>query len=88
MNTVVIDGRRCKTRELTHAYLAKKPIVPPYYGRNLDALYDALTSCDSVHIRVRYPKSIEANLGQYGEKLLTVFRDAARANGNITLEIK
>ena len=87
MNTVVIDGRRCKTKEQTHAYLAGKPIIPPYYGKNLDALYDVLSALgEPVHVRVRYPASIEANLGKYGETLLRVFREAAAANKNLTVE--
>lgn len=89
MKTVTIDGRHCKTKEQTQEYLAGKLIFPPYYGKNLDALYDVLTSCgDPVHIRIRYPASIEANLGNYGKTLLRVFLEAAEASRNITLELK
>lgn len=89
MKTVVIDGRRCKTKEQTQEYLARKPIFPPYYGKNLDALYDVLISCgEPIHVRIRYPASIEANLGNYGKTLLRVFREAAQANRNITVDVK
>ena len=89
MKTLIVDGRRCKTREKTHAYLARKPFFPPYYGKNLDALSDVLASRgEPLHIRVRYGASIEANLGDYGRKLLNVLSQAAEGNENITLEIK
>ncbi len=89
MKTIVIDGRYCKTKEQTHEYLARKPIFPAYYGKNLDALYDVLTSCgERLHIRILYSASLEANLGNYGKKLLRVFEEAAGANKNITVEIK
>lgn len=89
MKEVVIDGRQCKTKKQTQEYLSGKSIFPEYYGKNLDALSDVLTSCgEPVHIRIRHPKSIEANLGNYGKTLLRVFREAADANKNIVLEIK
>lgn len=88
MNTLIIDGRCCKSREATHAYLAKKPIFPPHYGKNLDALYDVLTSRgEPMRVKVRYPASIEAKLGDYGLRLMRVLWEAAKANPNITLEI-
>lgn len=89
MKEIIIDGRRCKTKEETQDYLARKAIFPPHYGKNLDALYDVLTSCgESVHILIRYTCAIEANLGSYGQRLLTVFREAAEENEKIRLEIK
>ena len=89
MKELIIDGRRCKTKEGTQDYLARKAVFPPHYGKNLDALYDVLTGCgESLHVRVRYASAIEANLGAYGETLLTVFREAAEENENIILEIK
>lgn len=88
MKKLIIDGRRCKTKQLTWEYLAKKPLFPNWYGNNLDALHDVLTSlCEAVHIRVRYAASLEANLGGYGRTMLRVLREAAAENENITLEI-
>ena len=64
-------------------------MFPAYYGKNLDALFDVLTSCMTpIKMIIRYPDSITANLGDYGEKLLQVFAQAAQANDNITLEMK
>lgn len=88
MNTIVIDGRRMKDRARSHEYLAKKLGAPPYYGKNLDALFDLLAArAESVRIVIRYPASVEKNLGDYGRALLRVFRDAAGENEKIALEI-
>jgi ribonuclease inhibitor len=89
MKTLIIDGRHCKTQEQTHAYLAGKPIFPPYYGKNLDALYDVLSSLSTpVQIIIRYPSAITAYLGEYGENFLCVFEEAKQCNQNVTLKIK
>lgn len=85
--TLIIDGRRCKTKEKTHEYLAKKKGFPPYYGKNLDALADVLSTYDkNTVIKVKYSASITKNLGEYGDILLNIFKIAAK-NGLIQLEI-
>ena len=43
MEFIIIDGRRMTSIEAAHEYLAKTLRLPPYYGRNLDALHDVLT---------------------------------------------
>ena len=88
MKTLIIDGRRCKTKELTFAYLLKKIKFPPYFGNNLDALHDVLTSYrESLHFHIRYSSSVEANLGIWGKNLLHVFQNAAEENKNISVEV-
>ncbi len=86
--SITIDGRRCKTKEKTHEYLAKKKGFPPYYGKNLDALADVLSSYDkNITIKLKYSSSIRKNLGEYGEAMLKIFTDSAE-KGYITLEVK
>lgn len=88
MKSITIDGRKCKTKEKTHEYLAKKKGFPPYYGKNLDALADVLASYDkNIMIKLRYTSSIRKNLGEYGEIMLKIFKSAAE-KGFISLEIK
>ena len=42
---VRIIGARCANQETLHAYIAKKLDFPDYYGANLSALADCLSSC-------------------------------------------
>jgi len=88
IKSITIDGRRCKTKEKTHEYLAKKKGFPPYYGKNLDALADVLSTYGkNVTIKLKYTSSIKKNLGDYGEIMLKIFTDASE-RGLISLEIK
>lgn len=41
---VVIDGSRIRTEAQFHAALAEKLPLPDYYGKNLDALWDVLST--------------------------------------------
>ena len=43
MDRIILNGKRMISKEVTHAYLKRKLNLAPYYGRNLDALYDLLT---------------------------------------------
>ena len=88
MRTVIIDGRRCKSKEQAHEYIARKLQMPSYYGKNLDALYDILTSFDErIHLRIRYFSKVETRPNDYRSKLLKVFDDAAKENKRIFLEM-
>jgi ribonuclease inhibitor len=78
MKTIVLDGLYMNTRETTHTYLAWRLGLPSYYGRNLDALHDVLTDpCEPTQIILYRKDRMLESLGEYGEQLLTVFRDAA-----------
>lgn len=89
MKILIIDGRRCKTKAQTFAYLAKKIPFPDYFGNNLDALYDVLTAYpEQTCFRIRFSASIRSNLGDWGKTFVQLFMDAASINSNIAVEIK
>ena len=81
MKTIVLDGLYMNTKDAAFDYLKWRLNLPDYFGRNLDALYDLLTEpCEPTQI-VLYRKNLMlAALGEYGEMLLTVLRDAAKQN--------
>ena len=54
------------------------------YGRNLDALYDELTSSDDL-IVIHNSDLLKKNLGAYAEKIFEVFDDASKANDALTI---
>lgn len=68
------------SKAAAHTYLAEKLSFPPYYGRNLDALYDVLAAdVEFPTCLVIYQKEkLVETLGTYGELLLEVMKDAAR----------
>jgi len=76
MNRIILNGKRMITREVTHAYLKRKFSFPDYYGRNLDALWDLLsTTAKETEIVVVNANCIPEKLGKYGVSLLRVFED-------------
>lgn len=76
MKRIILNGRRMITREVTHAYLKRKFCFPDYYGRNLDALWDLLsTTAKDTEIVIVNASEITEHLGRYGQSLLRVFDD-------------
>ncbi len=88
MMRVELNGKKMLSKELTHEYLKWKLKLPNYYGKNLDALWDILTSFDR-EIKIIFLNTDCAieSLGEYGESLVEVFQDAVEENANIILEI-
>ena len=81
MRNIILNGKRMISCEVTHAYLKRKLKLPPYYGRNLDALYDVLTEInEDVVIKLINQHIMVERLGLYGEKIIQVFRDAEEEN--------
>ena len=79
MELIIIDGKRMTTVEETHRYLERTPRLPPYYGHNLDALYDCLGDLgQNVFIILINGDLMDESLGEYAQKLRTVFSDASR----------
>ena len=76
-----IDCRELVSRAAAHDFS-----LPAGYGRNLDALYDVLTSLPPCRITLAGTSCLYPLLGAYAEKLLAVFRDAARDNENIQFQ--
>jgi len=76
MNRIILNGKRMITREVTHAYLKRKFSFPDYYGRNLDALWDLLsTTAKETEIVLVNAHFIPEKLGKYGVSLLKVFEE-------------
>lgn len=71
-----LNGKRMITKEVTHSYLKRKFSLPDYYGRNLDALWDLLsTHLKDTEIQLVHEEALRKNLGSYGQKLLVLFED-------------
>ena len=77
---VLLDGRDMVSREAVHDLLTAKLKMPDYYGRNLDALYDALGAYpEHVAITLVHAEAALSNLGNYAKSLIKTFEDASAA---------
>jgi ribonuclease inhibitor len=63
--------------------------LPAHFGRNLDALWDVLTTDLPGPVEIVWPEhaAARAALGADYDRLLGVLREAAAARGNLTLTL-
>ncbi|MBR0464745.1 MAG: aspartate--ammonia ligase [Clostridia bacterium] len=69
----VLDGGKLTERETAFSYLSEQLAFPDYFGRNLDALYDMLTSMDPAQTITVIEPDEET---QFYQCLKRVFTDA------------
>ena len=85
--TVLLDGNAILDRETLHETLATGLCLPPWYGRNLDALYDCLTDVQEETVVVlRDRAALEEHLGGYGRSLLRLLENVSQENPHIRLD--
>ena len=76
--TLFLDGDLYATAEDLHRALQRMLSLPDYYGMNGDALYDCLGELGPhTHIILVNADTLRSNLGEYGERLIEVFRESA-----------
>lgn len=84
MEIIRLEGGKMTDRKTTHAYLKRKLHLPGYYGNNLDALWDCLTTDFSEKmIILNDPQTVQNQLGDYGYSLIRLFKEVAAANSAI-----
>lgn len=81
----IIDASGFTTKREAHAVMRDVFLGYEYYGSNLDALYDVLTSIRRrAEIRVHGLDASKAQIGDYAERLRALFLDAAAHNPHLT----
>ena len=78
-----IDGEEIKSANDFHDAISEISKIDGY-GRNLDALYDVLTSSDDLVV-IHNADLLKKNLGAYAEKIFEVFDDASKATDALTI---
>ena len=86
--TLNLDGIVLKSKEELHSTIQWQLSLPDYYGRNLDALWDVLSTWSkSLCIEVTHIEQMKANLEDYAESLLELLQEVAAENNAIVLSI-
>lgn len=88
MDTVIIDISELETPADLHEIIKLKLDLPEYYGRNLDALHDVLTSVSSLHLILCGSGDTYNSIRDYLPRLQRVLRISADNNPNFTFEMK
>ena len=87
MHKCTIDGASMLTRADAHAQLALALELPEYYGANLDALWDCVSTYDAELTLVHPAPMLEA-LKDYGCKLLQTLYEAAEDNPKFSFRVE
>lgn len=86
MNEFIIDCLEMHSNEKAHKYLSEKLNFPNYYGNNLDALWDILSTIDiETQITFKNQQRIIEFLPNYGERLVNTFVNASKSNEKLTI---
>ena len=86
MREIILDGNEMKTKVEMHDYLKNSFLLPYYYARNLDSLYQILVKeNDPMKIVLENKESIA--LG-YGDALVLLFHDLSSKNPNYIFELR
>jgi RNAse (barnase) inhibitor barstar len=89
MQEIRLDISLFEEKISLHRYLKEQMGFPFYYGSNLDALFDELSSItEPVHILLRYSTKPRGKMTDYVPRILKVFGDAASDNYNLKLTVK
>ena len=85
---VRLDGSLMTDKTAAHDHIRAQLSFPEYYGRNLDALYDLLTSLpESLEIDLAEKDQMLEQLSAYGTSLLLTLQQAEEDAPNLILNI-
>ncbi len=90
MKKVLLDFSIPDTKIKTQEYIAEKMGFPDYYGKNLDALYDELTSISEptavgIFLPIADMIDLDIDLMVYFDTISEVFSDAEEANPQLAV---
>lgn len=91
LNKVVIQGSKLKDKNILHQILKQELNLPAYYGENLDALWDCLTTDVQLPITIEWVdfQKSKDSLGDYAENTLEIFNEAEKfTEGKLNIIIK
>jgi len=80
----ILNGANMTSRENAHNELYHALKLPQFYGRNLDALNDVLSSINA-EVEFQNVGDMLNSLGAYGCRMLQVIYNAAKDNDNFTI---
>jgi len=87
MLKATLNAQGLTTRKAAHAAIAGALHFPDFYGGNLDALYDMLTTIEAELTLVNAP-ALMAQLEGYGMRLLRTMEEAAQENPSFILRME
>jgi ribonuclease inhibitor len=88
MKNIILDGNKMTSIKQTHKYIKEQFNFPSYYGENLDALWDLLSTISSqTDIELINLNILNENLNEYAENLLDIFYEVSEENNKLSFKI-
>lgn len=88
MKIVLLNGEKMTSKKNTFLHIKYKLNQPSFYGNNLDALWDILSSINEPINIILYNKVfMDKYLGEYANSIIEVFQESANSKDNIEFEI-
>ena len=85
----IVDGKKIRNKRALHLLLKKDLNLSDYYGNNLDALWDEISSSiREREIIVRNQEDLIENLGEYGKRFMTVLYDLDKSVSNFDFKME
>ena len=85
----IVDGKKTRNKRALHLLLKKDLKLSDYYGNNLDALWDEISSSiREREIIVRNQEDLIENLGEYGKRFMTVLYDLDKSVSNFDFKME
>ena len=83
---LILDGHLIKDKESLFVTLKSQINSEEFYGNNLDALWDVLSSyIGEIRIIYRNIDALKQNLGSYADALLQLFLDLKEVNNKVII---
>ncbi|MBC7714349.1 MAG: barstar family protein [Rhizobacter sp.] len=89
--SVLINGKEVKSQDHLHTMLAKQLNFSTHYGKNLDSLYEELSSDygGQTIIKIKSLSILRSKLGvDYTDALIAAIRDASDDNPKLVLLVE
>ena len=87
MKRITLDCNLITDDQTAHDLFAKELEFPAYYGRNLDALYDLLSTYPETELTLANASAL-GKLFRYGDNLMLAIKDAEKANPLLTVIVE
>ena len=90
MSRIILDTTSCSTIDQLHECLRRELGFPEHYGRNLDALWDCVTSWVELPVTIEWHGFAMARsaIGEYVDRVLATLQEAGREIGDVNVEVK
>ena len=85
---IVLDCSLWQKKDEVHRAFREALSFPAYYGNNLDALHDMLTTLTGIDLTVDHSSVLQERFGAWGKNLQRVLLDSAHENPGLRIMLR